>query len=317
LETTVRPRRLNPIINDPSSIINSRAFTLIELLVVIGIIALLMAILLPIVQRVRSQAQAVVCQAHLRQWGVVFALYLNDNDGRLPSTHTVIDISKTSGVRGTPGIETGSGSSWESLYAMDAHLYGINPKKDFILCPTARRWQFRPDDHPQNDSRSGNPVVEHILGSKSTAWCERYTSSSPASAVTELSGSYGFNLWGLTDVPLDKRYPGACRPNAPFLLDCISMGARAMPTDKPPAYDGEISSFPSGGFEADMKFFCINRHSGGVNSLFFDWSVRKVGLKELWTLTWHPLLGTTDKWTKAGGVQPEDWPQWMRQFKDY
>ena len=90
-----------------------------------------------------------------------------------------------------------------------------------------------------------------------------------------------------------------------------------MPTDKPPAYDGEILRSSIGGFVPDMKFFCINRHSGGVNSLFFDWSVRKVGLKELWTLTWHPLLGTTDKWTKAGGVKPEDWPQWMRRFHDY
>ena len=48
-----------------------------------------------------------------------------------------------------------------------------------------------------------------------------------------------------------------------------------------------------------------------------DWSVRKVGLKELWTLKWNKEFNTNNHWTKAGGVQPDDWPQWMRNFKDY
>jgi len=62
---------------------------------------------------------------------------------------------------------------------------------------------------------------------------------------------------------------------------------------------------------------CINRHDGYVNGLFMDWSVRRVGLKELWTLKWHRQSTASGPWTKAGGVQPEDWPQWMRGFKDY
>ena len=66
-----------------------------------------------------------------------------------------------------------------------------------------------------------------------------------------------------------------------------------------------------------MKNFCINRHNAAVNSLFMDWSVRKVGLKELWTLKWHREFNTAGSWTKAGGVQPEAWPEWMRGFEDY
>jgi len=62
---------------------------------------------------------------------------------------------------------------------------------------------------------------------------------------------------------------------------------------------------------------CINRHDGGINAAFLDGSVRKVGLKELWTLKWKRQFNTAGPWTKAGGVQPEDWPQWMRGFKDY
>ncbi|MHC4171413.1 MAG: hypothetical protein ACYST5_00520 [Planctomycetota bacterium] len=61
----------------------------------------------------------------------------------------------------------------------------------------------------------------------------------------------------------------------------------------------------------------MNRHSAFVNSNFVDFSARKVGLKELWTLKWHRQYDITGPWTMAGGVQPGDWPQWMIRFKDH
>ncbi len=60
-----------------------KGFTLMELLVVIAVIALLMALLMPSLQRARNQARAVVCQANLKQWGTIMALYVEDNDGLL------------------------------------------------------------------------------------------------------------------------------------------------------------------------------------------------------------------------------------------
>jgi prepilin-type N-terminal cleavage/methylation domain-containing protein len=66
------------------SIIHPNGFTLIELLVVVAAIALLMAILVPALSRARKQAKAMVCQARLRQWGTVLALYAQDHEGRFP-----------------------------------------------------------------------------------------------------------------------------------------------------------------------------------------------------------------------------------------
>ncbi|UCG57585.1 MAG: hypothetical protein JSU70_22305 [Phycisphaerales bacterium] len=57
-----------------------RAFTLIEL-VVIAIIALLIAIRLPLLRRVRRRAKAVACQGNLRQWGVFCWMYTGGSDG--------------------------------------------------------------------------------------------------------------------------------------------------------------------------------------------------------------------------------------------
>lgn len=63
----------------------SRGFTLVELLVVIGIIALLISILLPSLNRARAKAQEIKCLSNLRQIGVGMAFYIDDNNSWLPA----------------------------------------------------------------------------------------------------------------------------------------------------------------------------------------------------------------------------------------
>ncbi|MHC4145259.1 MAG: type II secretion system protein, partial [Planctomycetota bacterium] len=65
-----------------------KAFTLIELLVVIAIIALLMAILMPALQRVKRQARTIVCRKNLSQYGLASRMYLDDFDGNFPYSFT-------------------------------------------------------------------------------------------------------------------------------------------------------------------------------------------------------------------------------------
>lgn len=256
-----------------------KAFTLIELLVVISIVVLLVSILIPTVQFVRRQAKAAMCKINLGQWGLVWSMYTEQNDSKFP---------------------------WGEIY--DPNASKLDPRdwrtelvdfysndRNILLCPMTTRTRAE-----------GAPVkyaitVDHIWQQKS---------------------SYAINDWiflhGARGRTVNVRYWGT--PNAPNAYKVPVMGDSAYwiscppePHDLPPLYDG------NGPHRVRdlMSIFCIDRHDGGINVLFMDWSVRKVGLKELWTLKWHQDFDTAGPWTKAGGVLPEDWPEWMRKFKDY
>src|SRR5688500_18070603 len=64
--------------------LTARGFTLVELLVVIGIIALLIALLMPALSGARSQAMTVRCAANLHDVGKAMQSYANDYKGKIP-----------------------------------------------------------------------------------------------------------------------------------------------------------------------------------------------------------------------------------------
>jgi len=65
-----------------------RAFTLIELLVVVAVIAVLMAILMPALQRAREQGKRAVCLSNVKQFGLAWVMYADENDQKIVNSCT-------------------------------------------------------------------------------------------------------------------------------------------------------------------------------------------------------------------------------------
>ncbi len=263
-------------------------FTLIELLVVVSIIMSLMAISLPAIHRIKKEASEVVCQSNLRQWGTIWATHTAENSGYFADT-----------VRDEPHpgwwwVWPGPFGDWDEY----------DSTEDISCCPTATR--------PASTNGRSDPHGGTFL-----AWGRFHpTGTWPWDSY----GSYGTNRWVCWPYwPMNEPEPNFWQTphvrgssNIPVHLDSCWPWSWVHDTQAPPECDAVPVAT-----DIDRNAFCIDRHEGHVNGLLMDWSVRKIGLKELWTLKWHRRYNTANRWTKAGGAMPEDWPQWMRSFKDH
>jgi hypothetical protein len=90
-----------------------------------------------------------------------------------------------------------------------------------------------------------------------------------------------------------------------MFVDAQWVDALPRPTDPPP--DGYFVLI-----DRNMGSFCIDRHTGTVNGVFTDFSVRSIGLKELWELRWYKGW-----WEDRRMARTPVWPEWMAHLKNY
>ena len=281
-----------------------KAFTLIELLVVIAIIALLMAILMPALSRVKKQAKAVTCQALLKQWGIIWSMYCDDNNGYF-----------------SKGLVGGSGWHRGEWIICLRHLY--ETKADILRCPSATKRLVGGGGQIMQWGDTYSTYFMPVGGSGSVGGGEEpsYGGSNwiynPPSGTRAIQSRPAAWNWRHKDVQGPHRIPifgdmmwrggGPC-----YRINDTGAFDPGFNRIRPPDYDGQWL-----GFVYEMMHFVINRHEAHTNVLFLDWTVRRVGLKELWVFKWHRKFPVNGPWTQAGGTQLSDWPTWMRNFKEY
>jgi type II secretory pathway pseudopilin PulG len=174
---------------------------LIELLVVIAIIAILAAILMPVLAAAKARAQLIQCENNDRQWGLACRMYTDDNSDYVPEEgNTAQAINYTGASGGTPNATLAwyntippmiNGPSLLSLYGAFGHFVAppVPNSQSLFSCPSQPMPQFIP--YGYGNSSSSTPTVNKaffMYGMNCRLcvnWGTRYTSSGAPTGVMQ------------------------------------------------------------------------------------------------------------------------------------
>ncbi len=161
-----------------------RGFTLIELLVVIAIIAILLAIMMPALQRIKEQAKEITCRSNLRQYGVAQTMYLDDNEDRYPSAWR----SLVANERPVSGYERYC--RWhDPRYPPDGPFWPYLKNEKVHLCPSFKVLaKSIGNKHPRHVA--SNPVVPYYSYSMNS-WLGAKRGDPGGSCATDSDGHGG------------------------------------------------------------------------------------------------------------------------------